>query len=180
MDALFNRNGETCQALYKEVRDPKPPSVARCNIEKLTGLLNDNDVPEVLETNVICYSASKAKCLNNAEHIGGLERGKEIFWKLLDSIEPIVLIAHGVDTAKDLSRVLDQPVGPPPRSEPVEVVFEKRQLKAKPKGKSLSVLVIPTLAPPGYYTWHTWAWKNYLPCVASKAADLVVGSSGLS
>jgi hypothetical protein len=54
VDALFNRNGQSCRALYDELAAPSP---TRQNIDLLRGLLEKAGVDRVLETNVICYSS---------------------------------------------------------------------------------------------------------------------------
>jgi hypothetical protein len=56
IDALFNRNGETCRSFYSEITKESP---SRTNIEMLAGKLFAVGVTAILETNVICYATSK-------------------------------------------------------------------------------------------------------------------------
>ncbi len=55
LDALFNRNGESCRSLYDAVTIGKP-SPARRNVDDLAARLNQRNIHNILETDVVCYS----------------------------------------------------------------------------------------------------------------------------
>jgi hypothetical protein len=159
LNALFNRNGESCKAMYLEMADKL--SKTRPNIESLTRRLQQHGVSKVLETNVICYSSPMSADLRLPAHAGGMKQGEEIFRTLLAHIKPRVLIAHGAGTLSKLETVLGQPVGRPPES-PGEV--------RKVRVQGMTIFPIPSLAPPGYNKWARWA-PAYLENVASAVAQ---------
>ena len=152
IDALFNRNGETCRGLYSELtrestRESTGESPTRRNIEMLTEKLAAAGVTAVLETNVVCYATSKEKDLRAPEHVGGKNRGLEIFRALVREISPKAIIVHGVGVRDEFNRAF--------RSEP--------QLPRPPEAQDIfadvdlstgaRVFVIPSLALPGYQNW---------------------------
>jgi hypothetical protein len=163
IDSLFNRNGQSCRALYNEITGGRP-SPTRKNIDKLTERLQRRDAPDVLETNVICYSSPMSADLKHAGHVGGRERGQAIFRTLLELIRPRVLIGHGKDTCRLLAKVLKSSLpavlemdGEPPAASVSGPLFEG------------TVIVVQSLAPPGYNKWASWA-SLHLDKVADRAA----------
>lgn len=158
LDALFNRNGETCRQMYGVVTGGKA-SPTRRNIDGLTRRLARRGVVAVLETNVVCYSTPMSADLATDAHVGGRERGQEIFRALLRHIRPQVLISHGADTAKQLEKLLNipLPLAPKAPSEP-----------RRTRGGTMSIYVLPSLAPPAYNSWSRWA-----PAFLDRLADLV-------
>src|SRR5687768_15226511 len=74
IDALFNRNGESCRGLYNEMTAGRP-SPTRVNIDRLAAQLRRRGVQGVLETNVVCYSTPMSADLAEARHAGGRHRG---------------------------------------------------------------------------------------------------------
>lgn len=161
MDALFNRNGESCRSLYAELVDGS--SQTRQNTDRLRGLLEQAGAGQILETNVICYSTPISADLGLVQHIGGKAKGTEIFCTLMEFIQPPVLIAHGAGTIKDLSKILRHEIS---------------SANAEP-GKPVSIKVgnttifpVRSLAPTEWWQWHTWAW-SHLELVANEAAQLV-------
>ena len=54
LDALFNRNGQSCRKLYDEASGGSP-SPTRKNMDSLGRCLKQHGITNVLETNVICY-----------------------------------------------------------------------------------------------------------------------------
>ncbi len=78
VDALFNRNGQSCRQLYDRVTAGKP-SRTRANTDRLRNLLFQKGIDRVLETNVICYSSPMSSDLANEEHKDGKARGTDIF-----------------------------------------------------------------------------------------------------
>jgi hypothetical protein len=159
MNALFNRNGETCRELYDEVTGGIP-SPTRCNTDRFITILNEKGVTNILETNVICYSSPMSHDLRLDAHAGGTERGKELFRFLLDSISPKAVVVHGKSAAKELFRVL--------RVDPLPEPTEADDVRSTMVEGTL-VVVIRSLAPPAYNKWSSWADKH-LRRVATKVA----------
>ncbi|HEV7252021.1 MAG TPA: hypothetical protein VGN97_02830 [Mesorhizobium sp.] len=161
INALFNRGPESCRQLYDRRTDK--PSPTRRNTDDLVARLGRHGVTNVLETNVICYSTPMSADLRQHVHVGGKERGRELFAALLQIIAPKVMIAHGSGTATELARLLGHPIPPPPQSpgEPVEVAVG-----------DATVIVIPSLAPPGYNRWSRWA-PEHLDHVCRHVAALL-------
>jgi hypothetical protein len=161
IDTLFNRGPETCRALYDRIAGS--PSPTRTNTDRLVRQLSDRGVSKVIETNVICYSTPMSADLRSAYHIGGTERGTEIFKVLLQLIKPRVLVAHGTDTVRKLGKVLgrDLPAPPAEPGDPVRVQI----------GEAI-VFVIPSLAPPAFNKWSSWS-RDHLAAVSDQVSDLL-------
>lgn len=162
LDALFNRNGQSSRKLYDEITGGEP-SPTRLNTDGLTRRLEELGVPEILETNVICYSTPLSSHLSLPAHAGGRERGQEIFQALLHFIRPAVLIVHGTGAAKKLAKLLETELPAPPTTP------EDPQRKETSQG---TVFVLPSLAPPAYNKWSSWA-PSYLERVAQAVAKEV-------
>ena len=157
LDALFNRNGESCRGLYDEMTGGRP-SPTRKNTDALVARLKTQCIHGILETNVICYSTPMSGDLRSPEHSGGTESGEDIFRYLLAEIVPAILIAHGAGTLKRLSRVLRSGQFRVPRS--ADEICDVRL------GRHL-VIPIPSLAPPAFSRWSSWA-DGYLDEVARR------------
>ena len=156
VDGLFNRNGESARGIYDEMTGGKQ-SRTRTNIDMSNSLLKAAKVRGVLETNVVCYSTPMSSDLRSALHVGGRDKGTEIFQTLLRFIKPKVLIAHGAGTRAELSKVLsvklpEVPISPMPPQ--FTVIGE------------LTICIIPSLAPPKWNSWCRWA-PTYLGEVAA-------------
>jgi hypothetical protein len=160
MDALFNRNGETCRKIYDEITSGNA-SPTRKNTDRFVQQLESRDVTEILETNVICYSSPMSADLRLKEHAGGTRRGEEIFRYLLQAIQPKVLIVHGTGSTKNLASILKAELGPEPES--------AEDLQLKEAGGYL-VAVIPSLAPPAFNKWSRWS-VEYLTRLSSSIAE---------
>lgn len=106
IDALFNRKGQTCRALYNKVRVDDGASPTRDNIDSLTTLLGEAGLRKVLETNVFCYSTKNAAELSDPIHNGGYERGSDIFRSVLDIIRPPVLIVDGKKALRNFVKLI--------------------------------------------------------------------------
>lgn len=160
MDALFNRNGESCRALYNEVRGGKP-SRTRQSIDRFVAQLKQRDVLNVIETDVVCYSTPKSADLRCPNHAGGRARGKEIFGYLLDAITPAVVVVYGAGSAKDLSRVLavNRLTVPGAPDEICDVQTERHL-----------IIPVPSLAPPAFNKWSSWS-DEYLDKVADRVRE---------
>jgi hypothetical protein len=167
VDTLFNRGSETCRALYDRIA--VSPSPTRTNTDHLVRLLCDRGVSKVIETNVICYSTPMSSDLRAAHHIGGTERGTEIFKLLLRLIQPTVMIAHGTDTVRKLSKVLgrDLPAPPDKPGDPRPIQID-----------GTVIFVIPSLAPPAFNKWSSWS-SGHLAAVSDQVAE-ILGTKGSS
>lgn len=168
LDALFNRNGQSCRRLYDRMTAGRPsPTPTRQNIDRLNRNLNRAGVREILETNVICYSTGMSPELDRLEHVGGKDRGRLIFRTLLEHIRPPVIIAHGADTRRELARVLGDELPECPE-QPDPVAFSQAdQGEYRPW-----VFIIPSLAPPAYNRWSGWAGP-YLQKVAGEVGRVL-------
>ena len=113
LDALFNRNGMSCRSLYDEITGGNP-SPTRVNTERFSSLLEERGISRILETNVICYSTPMSADLRLNEHIGGMERGEEVFRYLIGEINPSVLVVHGIGATKQLESILGERILPFP------------------------------------------------------------------
>jgi hypothetical protein len=162
VDTLFNRGPETCRQLYDRLIGK--PSPTRKNTDDLVWKLAQHGVRDILETNVICYSTPMSADLWQRDHYGGAARGRDLFQGLLHIVRPKVLIAHGRGTTKELERVLGHPLPVPPEepSEPLQS-----------RVGELVVFVIPSLAPPGWNKWSSWA-QGHLDLVCRLVADHLV------
>lgn len=163
IDTLFNRGSETCRALYDRMTGT--PSPTRKNADSLVQQLFDRGVSKVIETNVICYSTPMSADLRAAHHIGGTERGTEIFKLVLRLIQPKVLIAHGTDTARRLGKVLGQALPAPP------------ERPGKPRSVRIGdaiLFVIPSLAPPAFNKWSSWS-RDHIAALSDQVADIING-----
>ena len=159
MNALFNRNGERCRALYDEVSGGKP-SPTRRNINGFAEKLRQRNVHNFIETNVVCYSTPEAAHLRRRDHDGGRAGGEEIFRYLLATIAPAVLVVHGEGSAKALSRFLAvRPRVPRTRNEICDVQTERHL-----------IIPVPSLAPPAFNKWSSWS-DEYLDKVADRVRE---------
>jgi len=98
VDALFNRNGQSCRGLYDRL-NPNP-SRTRINIDRLSKRLK-NCGAKVLETNVICFSTPMSSDLTIRQRRAGLDVFKWLYGRIL----PRVLIVHGRGAAKELAKL---------------------------------------------------------------------------
>lgn len=144
IDALFNRNGEDCHAIYKDLTRE---SLTRGNIRDLSDRLSAAGIPEILETNVVCYSTAKSKELALPVHVGGKERGREIFRTLVLEIKPTVIIVHGSGVRDEFNRAFREEEQLPKPS--TSANFYPESILSN----GCRVFVIPSLALPGYQNW---------------------------
>lgn len=159
LDALFNRNGESCRGLYDGMVEP---SATRRNIDLLRALLRNAGIDQVLETNVICYSSPMSADLNKPEHAGGRKAGTAMFRLLLEHVRPRVLIAHGAGTIRDVGTIVGATL-PPARSAPGAPVHVD--------SSNMRLILLPSLAPPAWNRWQGWA-----PAHLQAAADLTAAA----
>lgn len=160
VSALFNEEPEACRKLYDEMTAGKP-SPTRKNMDQLVAELEGVGIDNVLETNVICYSTPMSADLRHKSHIGGARRGEEIFRFLLFSIKPKVLIVHGSGASKKLKSILNCELPAPPNC------ADDGLMLCRCGG--MLVIVIPSLSPPAYNKWSSWA-PAHLTRVANAVA----------
>lgn len=160
VDALFNRSGESCRRVYDEMTGHSP-SPTRQNTDRFRKILATEGITRVLETNVVCYSTPMSSELRLPEHRGGTVRGTEIFRALLHFVKPKVLVAHGAGTRDTLSTLLGALLPAPPvgNGDPQPTIV-----------RGMKIFIIPSLAPPQWNQWHSWA-EPYLAKVAKAAAS---------
>ena len=150
LDALFNRDPETCRQLFNRVTSGRLPT--RRNIDSLVRRLEEHGVTDVLNTNVICYSTPISRDLRHSAHAGGAARGRRIFKTLCEIVEPKVMIVHGSGTVKELSRLFSIELPRPP--------FERPSTPVEAKLCKTSMIIMPSLAPPEFNKWSSWANKH--------------------
>ena len=160
LDALFNRNGESCRGLYDEVTKGKP-SRTRRNIDDLAARLNQRNIHNILETDVVCYSTPMGADLRKQTNAGGAIKGEEIFRYLLAEIAPAVLIVHGAGSVKHISRMLEMDRLKVPRS--TDEIFDVQTERHL-------VIPVPSLAPPAFNKWSSWS-DGYLDEVADRVRE---------
>ena len=160
LDALFNRNGESCRRLYDEVTKGKP-SPTRRNIDDLAARLNQRNIHNILETDVVCYSTPIGADLRKRAHAGGARKGEEIFRYLLAEIAPTVLIVHGAGSVQHISRILKMDRLKVPRS--TDEIFDVQT-------EQHLVIPVPSLAPPAFNRWSSWS-DGYLDKVADRVRE---------
>ena len=160
LDALFNRNDESCRGLYDEVTKGKP-SPTRRNIDHLAARLNQRNIHNILETDVVCYSTPMSADLRKLANAGGARKGEEIFRYLLAEIAPTVLIVHGAGSVKHISRILKMDRLEVPRS--TDEIFDVQT-------EQHLVIPVPSLAPPAFNRWSSWS-DGYLDKVADRVRE---------
>ncbi len=171
INSLFNRNGESCQAFYKEMTSTTP---TRSNIEMFSTKLANADCDSVIETNVCCYGTKNADFLRRPKHQGGKERGIKIFLNLVKEIRPKAIVVYGKRVGKEFGRALElsSSLPYPPDS--------KNKFVQDKLADGTHVFVIPSLALPAFRTWPSghsfcnWA-DEYLDKVASRVARACAG-----
>lgn len=97
VDALFNRNGQSCRKLYDSLFNASP---TRANIDRLSKRLKACGA-KVLETNVVCFSTPMSADLT----VNQRQVGSEIFKWVYNRILPKVIIVHGRGAANNLAKL---------------------------------------------------------------------------
>ncbi|WP_250491044.1 hypothetical protein [Caballeronia sp. INML2] len=166
LDALFNRNGETCRGLYDELY-PRP-SKTRPNLDDFENRLAAAGVTAVLQTNVVCYSTRMSADLRQKQHLAGRKMGGRIFEELLKAICPKVVILHGVGTCDAFEKQFNVLVPRPAANEEDGI----RSSRVAVNDITFEVIVIPSLAPPAFNRWSAWADRHLDAVSAHVAARL--------
>jgi len=142
INCLFNRGDESGHQLYDRLTGR--PSRTRANIQNLVDHLVAIGISDVIETNVVCYSTPMSADLRETQHRNGVMQGREIFDKLLDIVQPEVLIVHGSGTVVEMNKLAGTQL-PRPNfnvAEPISHQWRNRQ-----------AIIIPSLAPPAFNRW---------------------------
>lgn len=134
LDALWNRNGRTCRAMYRAATTK--PSPTRPNLDRLSAILAERGLTS-LQTNVSCASAPYDAELPQEDRA----HGTELFEAVVAHVRWKAMIVYGVGASGRFGRAfgVEVPPVPPPDSTPV---FTK--LQGRP------VFISPTLASPAY------------------------------
>ncbi len=159
LNALFNRAGETCRALYNEVRGKS--SGTRSHSDEFVQMLRQGGVTKILETNTVCFSTPKFKDVYKLENREGLVRGIEIFEEIFRIIRPRIMVVHGSGVFKSFKA--DHAIAfssPPERSDE----FPRAVI-----GETL-VLVIPSLGRPKVDQWP-FQRTGYLREIVRQSAE---------
>jgi hypothetical protein len=136
LDALWNRNGLTCRAMYDAAT--AKPSPTRPNLDRLSQMLAANGLTS-LQTNVTCASARYDAEISEKDR----SHGTLLFKTVVAHVSWKAIIIYGVGATKRFGKAfgLLMPEVPSPASAPVSRVVYDRP-----------VFVSPTLASPGYRT----------------------------
>jgi len=90
--------------------------------------------------------------LLDASNSAGASKGREIFLTVWEAIRPKIIIAHGSGTTKDLGKLLGCRLPGPPTAPGPPISHTLN---------SADVFVIPSLAPPAYNRWSSWADEHF-------------------
>lgn len=159
LDALWNRNGQSCRAMYDAATTK--PSRTRPNLDRLSRMLADKGLAS-LQTNVACASAPYDADVSPEDRA----HGTALFKAVVAHVPWKAMIVYGVGASERLGLAfgLSIPLVSSPDSEPVQTTIDGRL-----------VFVSPTLAPPSY---RSSVWP-YLERVVAEIADSA-DRSGLS
>ncbi len=154
-DGLFNRNGETCNGIYREATGGKE-SLTRKRIQAyITGKLEERDITDVLETNVVCRSSPQFSDLDKGEK----EIGSEVFRYLLNTVRPRILIIFGKGArqrfAESITLVPAERGGIDTRLR--KIVPNKNSVPTSVSlNDNLEVFCVPGLVMAGWNEWSGW------------------------
>jgi hypothetical protein len=173
VNALFNRNGESCRVLYAELDGSNK---SRPIIDRFCQRLASRGIHDVLQTNVVCYSTEMAAELSQAQHRPGTIRGTDVFRTLVRCVAPRIIIVHGVGAAERLGKLYRIEI---PRPQPSKVpTTQVIAAKALIEGHSIEFISIPTLALPGANAWKFWR-EAYSEVVADHIVEALPCDHGL-
>lgn len=151
LDALWNRNGQTCRAMYRAATPKTSPT--RQNLDWLSSMLTARGLTS-LQTNVTCASAPYDAEVPEEDRL----HGTEIFKAVVAHVPWKAMIVYGKGASEKLGRAFDvaMPPVPSPDSAPVSATILGR-----------AVFISPTLAFPSY---RSSVWP-YLERVVSGLAN---------
>lgn len=152
LDALWNRNGQTCRAMYDAVT--KKPSRTRSNLDRLSEMLTARGLTS-LQTNVTCASAPYDAQVRKEARL----HGTELFKVVVAQVPWRAMIVYGVGASERFGRAfgMAMPPVPSPNSTPIWTTVQGR-----------AVFVSPTLAFPSY---RSSVWPYLERVVATIAND---------
>lgn len=134
LDALWNRNGQTCRAMYASATTKR--SRTRPNLERLSRMLSAHGLTS-LQTNVACASGRYDAEVSDEDRA----HGSELFKAVVAHVPWKAMIVYGVGASEDFGHAFDvaMPPVPSPDSGPVWTTIQGR-----------AVFVSPTIAFPRY------------------------------
>lgn len=151
LDALWNRNGHTCRAMYSAATEK--PSPTRGNLDRLSKMLAAYKLTS-LQTNVTCASARyDAEVLKEDR-----THGAELFKAVVAHVPWKAMIVYGVGASEEFGKAFGLEMLPVPFPESIPVLT---RFQGRP------VFVSPTLAFPAY---RASVWP-YLERVVTEIAD---------
>ncbi|MFH5772703.1 hypothetical protein ACHFJ0_00550 [Paracoccus sp. NGMCC 1.201697] len=161
LDALWNRNGASCRAIYQAAT--RTPSRARPNLDRLSRMLEEEGLTS-LQTNVSCASAAYDRLLKDVDRV----HGTELFKAVVFGVPWRAMIIHGIGASARFgeSMGMKMPPVPSPDSSPVWFEVERRP-----------VFISPSLAPPSY---RISVWTYLERVVAEIATTLLASEDGIA
>lgn len=156
LDALWNRNGQTCRAMYNAAT--VKPSRTRPNLDRLSEMLAARGLTS-LQTNVTCASGRYDAEVPDEDRV----HGTELFRAVVAHVPWSAMIIYGVGASKQFGRVFDVAMPPVPKvdSPPVWTMFQGRP-----------VFVSPTLAFPGYLA-SVWSYVERVVVAITDGSELM-------
>lgn len=136
LDALWNRNGQTCRAMYDAAT--LKPSPTRPNLDRLSQMLAASGLSS-LQTNVTCASARYDADVSEKDRA----HGTLLFKTVVAHVPWKAMIIYGVGVTERFGHAFGvaMPPIPSPDTAPVQTAIYNRP-----------VFIAPTLASPGYRT----------------------------
>lgn len=156
LDALWNRNGQTCRAMYDAATSK--PSPTRPNLDRLSQMLAAHDLTS-LQTNVACASARYDDEVSDKERA----HGTMIFKTVVAHVPWKAMIIYGVGATERFGQALGATMPPVPSPDTMPVL---KAICDRP------VFISPTLAAPGY---RTSVWP-YLERVVAAIAGVMMAT----
>lgn len=152
VDALWNRNGKTCRAMYDAATSK--PSLTRPNLDRLSQMLATHGLRS-LQTNVTCASASYDADVSQDDRA----HGTALFKTVVTHVPWRAMILHGAGAGKRFGRAFGVSIPSVPSPEDAAPVWTT--IYDRP------VFVSPTLAYPGYRT-SVWPYlERVVAAIAS-------------
>lgn len=156
LDALWNRNGQSCEAMYHAATEK--PSPTRGNLDRLSAMLAACELTS-LQTNVTCASARYDVGVLQEDRAHGVKLFKAVVahvpWK--------AMIVYGVGASEEFGRAfgVEVPPVPSPDSLPVSTTLQGRP-----------VFISPTLAFPAYRS-SVWPYLERVVAEIARGSKVV-------
>lgn len=156
LDALWNRNGQTCRAMYNAATIK--PSRTRPNLDRLSGMLAARGLTS-LQTNVTCASGRYDAEVPDEDRV----HGTELFKAVVAHVPWKAMIVYGVGASKQFGRAFGVAMPPVPSADspPVWTTIQGRP-----------VFVSPTLAFPGYLA-SVWPYIERVVAAITDGAEVI-------